>query len=242
MRHVLERDGATFKCRNEDFAVSTHPDFHPTDVFEDADGSILRRHRWLVPHWSPTSQIAKPQVKGAIYRIRRKGATPPVDPRGLLVKWDSLSAPEIAALLDDPRFAVRDRAVQQLAGRGDEVVANMQEILRKNRSVQARQNLAWAINRIPSETTCRTALHHVCYDPRGVRVYHQGERSATAIFVPSMLTTNRASDRLVSAATAFIATRRRQATDDSVPWMFRRFGVKPRPRWVHQKPRSGACP
>src|SRR5262249_5933377 len=40
-RHILQREGATFAARNEDFLVSTHPDFHPTDVLEDADGSLL---------------------------------------------------------------------------------------------------------------------------------------------------------------------------------------------------------
>jgi hypothetical protein len=88
------------------------------------------------------------------------------------MKWDSLSTPEIAALLDDPRFVVRDRAIQQLASKGDEVMANMQDILRKNRSVQARQNLAWAVNRIPSEPTCRAALRAMyVYDPRMRRVF-----------------------------------------------------------------------
>src|SRR5260370_7338340 len=40
-RHVLTPDGATFKTRDEDFVASTNPDFHPTDVLEDADGSLL---------------------------------------------------------------------------------------------------------------------------------------------------------------------------------------------------------
>ncbi|MEX0677938.1 MAG: PVC-type heme-binding CxxCH protein, partial [Pirellulales bacterium] len=35
MRHKIDRAGATFTCRNEDFLVSADPDFHPTDVFED---------------------------------------------------------------------------------------------------------------------------------------------------------------------------------------------------------------
>src|SRR5262249_29760895 len=40
-RHILEPSGATFKCRDEDFLVSNNQDFHPTDVLEDADGSLL---------------------------------------------------------------------------------------------------------------------------------------------------------------------------------------------------------
>jgi putative membrane-bound dehydrogenase-like protein len=40
-RHVLVPDGATFKTTDSDFLVSDNPDFHPTDVIEDADGSLL---------------------------------------------------------------------------------------------------------------------------------------------------------------------------------------------------------
>src|SRR5689334_9662018 len=41
VRVVLEPDGATFKARTEDFVVSPDRDFHPTDVQEDADGSLI---------------------------------------------------------------------------------------------------------------------------------------------------------------------------------------------------------
>jgi hypothetical protein len=30
LRHVVERDGPTFRTRDEDFLVSSDPDFHPT--------------------------------------------------------------------------------------------------------------------------------------------------------------------------------------------------------------------
>jgi len=33
-RHVLFREGATFRTQDEDFVTSTDPDFHPTDVLE----------------------------------------------------------------------------------------------------------------------------------------------------------------------------------------------------------------
>src|SRR5262249_17624948 len=40
-RHVIERDGATFRARTEDFLISKNNDFRPSDVIEDADGSLL---------------------------------------------------------------------------------------------------------------------------------------------------------------------------------------------------------
>lgn len=81
-RHVLERDGATFRARTEDFVSSENPDFHPTDVLEAPDGSVLvvDTGGWF-RIGCPTSQIAKPQVLGGIYRMRRKTPVPaPVNP------------------------------------------------------------------------------------------------------------------------------------------------------------------
>jgi hypothetical protein len=119
VRHKLERDGATFKCRNEGFLLSSDPDFHPTDVFEDADGSVLVIDTGGWFHIGcPTSQIAKPDVMGGIYRVRKIGTKPSIDPRGLTLAWSSLAAAELVKLLDDARFAVRDRAIAQLAKMG----------------------------------------------------------------------------------------------------------------------------
>ena len=61
--------------RDADFVVSDNLDFHPTDVIEDADGSLLvvDTGGWY-KLCCPTSQLAKPDVLGGIYRVRRTGA------------------------------------------------------------------------------------------------------------------------------------------------------------------------
>jgi putative heme-binding domain-containing protein len=148
-RHVLERDGATFRASNEDFLVSTDTDFHPTDVLEDADGSLLvvDTGGWF-RIGCPTSQIAKPEIKGAIYRVRRKDAARPADPRGLALTWDRMSTRELAGLLDDDRFAVRDRAVEALGTLGAAAVADLRQVLHGPASVEARRNAVWALTRI----------------------------------------------------------------------------------------------
>ena len=76
VQHVLQRQGATFGSSMRTF-WRRRPDFHPTDVLEDADGSLLviDTGGWF-RIGCPTSQIAKPEVKGAIYRIRRTDAAP----------------------------------------------------------------------------------------------------------------------------------------------------------------------
>jgi putative membrane-bound dehydrogenase-like protein len=118
VRHVLTADGPTFKSRDEDFVVCDHVDFHPTDVIEDADGSLLivDTGGWY-KLCCPTSQLVKPDILGAIYRVRRTDAKKPEDPRGHKIRWNDASPGDLATLLDDARPAVRRRAIQTLAAR-----------------------------------------------------------------------------------------------------------------------------
>src|SRR5205085_1080670 len=117
--HIMSPKGATFATLDEDFLVSDNRDFHPTDVMEDADGSLLviDTGGWY-KLCCPSSQLHKPDILGGIYRIRKTGAPVVQDPRGLKVAWDKASSEEIAGMLGDPRPAVRRRAIQTLAGRG----------------------------------------------------------------------------------------------------------------------------
>jgi putative membrane-bound dehydrogenase-like protein len=100
----------------EDFAVSTSDDFHPTDVLEDADGSLLviDTGGWF-RIGCPQSQVAKSHVRGAIYRIRRKDAVCVHDPRGKRLDWKSPSPSAVIERLADKRPAVVDRAASWLA-------------------------------------------------------------------------------------------------------------------------------
>jgi putative membrane-bound dehydrogenase-like protein len=76
-RHVLVPDGATYKTLDSDFLVSDNLDFHPTDVIEDRDGSLLvvDTGGWY-KLCCPTSQLVKPDLAGAIYRVRKVGPSP----------------------------------------------------------------------------------------------------------------------------------------------------------------------
>jgi putative membrane-bound dehydrogenase-like protein len=82
-RHVMIPEGATYKTRDEDFLVSDNADFHPTDVIEAPDGSLLviDTGGWY-KLCCPTSQLPKPDVLGAIYRIRKSNPAPLRKPTG----------------------------------------------------------------------------------------------------------------------------------------------------------------
>jgi HEAT repeat protein len=153
-RTVVEPAGATFRhVRSEDFLVIDDPDVHLTDVFEDANGTLLvvDTGGWF-RNGCPASQIAKPEIAGAIYRIRRAG---PVDQktdfRGVDIDWARLGAKEAAALLGDGRFAVRDRAIAELGRRGDAVLGELRAVLGAG-TIEARRNAVWALARNGSGT------------------------------------------------------------------------------------------
>ncbi|HEY2156747.1 MAG TPA: PVC-type heme-binding CxxCH protein [Isosphaeraceae bacterium] len=170
-RHILERDGATYRSRDEDFLVSDVTDFHPTDVLEDADGSLLVVDTGGWFRHCPTSQIARRNVKGAIYRIRRSEARRVDDPRGLALEWSACDPDELIRRLDNDRFAVRERAVSQLASGGPAIVPVLRnEVLRGDSSARARIGALWALYRIDgpaARAAVRAALDDA--DP-GVRL------------------------------------------------------------------------
>jgi putative membrane-bound dehydrogenase-like protein len=153
-RHVLVPDGATFKTIDSDFLVSDNLDFHPTDVKEDADGSLLviDTGGWY-KLCCPTSQLHKPDVLGAIYRIRKRGTPKIDDPRGRKIEWAKLAVKELLKLLDDDRPAVRRRAVAAIGKSKtfshDDFLALVDALLTA-RSVRAQCNLIWAATRIDS--------------------------------------------------------------------------------------------
>lgn len=129
-RHRLFREGATFRTEDEDFLTSADPDFHPTDLVEDADGSLLiiDTGGWFL-HGCPVSRVAKPEIKGAVYRVRKKGV-PVEDPRGEQLKLSTRPAADLAAYLHDTRPAIRDRALDLLVEQGDASVEPLARVLR----------------------------------------------------------------------------------------------------------------
>lgn len=121
-RVVVGRKGAGYALKRvEDLVAWDHPDVHPTDVVQASDGSLLvvDTGGWF-RIGCPVSQVARPEAKGAIYRLRPSGpaASPeppppghpglaPADPAALR-KWmdECLASPG----------AVEDHARLKLAG------------------------------------------------------------------------------------------------------------------------------
>lgn len=81
-RMELIPDGATYRTREHEFFKLNQPDAHLTDVIEDRDGSLLV---FDTGGWfrigCPSSLTAKPEIMGAIYRIKGPNQTkaPPAE-------------------------------------------------------------------------------------------------------------------------------------------------------------------
>ena len=194
-RHVLVPDGATFRTQDTDFVTSDSQDFRPTDVLEDADGSLLivDTGGWYKV-CCPTSQLAKPDVLGGIYRIRKTGAPRVADARGLKLAWATLPPGELTPLLGDGRPAVQQRAIQLLGKQGPAAVGVLAASAAQGRSVGARRNAVWALARIdgePARAAVRAAL-----DDKDASVVH------TAMQVVSLWRDAAARERLA----AFLGT------------------------------------
>ena len=144
--------------RDCDFLVSNNLDFHPTDVIEDADGSLLviDTGGWY-KLCCPTSQLDKPDVLGAIYRVRKVGAAKVDDPRGLKLDWEK---PEVEELVEAARRigrpAVRRRASEAVARLGRAPSrhdpARARQLARRRRpartATECRLEAVWTLARI----------------------------------------------------------------------------------------------
>ena len=149
-QHVLTADGATWRAGAQEFLEVLSHDSHPSDVLEDADGSILvvDMGAWF-NYGCPTSKIAKPEVKGTIYRVRRRDAPKIDDPWGNQIEWQALSIADLVKLLNDSRLRVQDRAAEQLIKREAESVESLSRTYGAAEApLEVRRRVVWAMSRI----------------------------------------------------------------------------------------------
>jgi putative membrane-bound dehydrogenase-like protein len=163
-RHVLTRLGSTFRSEDFDFVTSDDPDFHPSDVLEDADGSLLvvDTGGWYVQH-CPTGRIRDSRAPGGIYRVRSTKGPRTEDPWGRKQDWTGASVQSLVERLGDPRPAVRDRAVENLVQRGQHSIALLAATLSNSASGETKQRALWVLSQIPTATALapvRETLKH----------------------------------------------------------------------------------
>ncbi len=170
MSHRLIREGATYRTEDADFLTSTYPDFFPTDVLQDADGSLLVSDTgaWYVDA-CPISRVAKPEIKGGIYRVRRSDYSAPGDPWGTQIDWARLSNSDTVALLEDPRVFVRDRAFRRMIENGESTEA-LGALVDHAAAVESRVLALRAIAQIGGPNATATLIKAMDNDAEAVRL------------------------------------------------------------------------
>jgi putative membrane-bound dehydrogenase-like protein len=171
LRHALTPEGSTFGCTNEDFLVCDRVEFHPTDIYEDADGSLLMIETggWY-RNCCPSSTFYRPDVDGAIYRIRKLDAPKVEDARGLKIAWSALGVDELAKLLDDPRFVVRDKAIAELGRRGGAATSALRGVVHSTEaSALSRLGAIWAVTQAQDEAGIDILIHALDAEQSDVR-------------------------------------------------------------------------
>src|SRR5699024_2888774 len=115
LRHTITRDGATYSTEDEAFVTATKEDIHPTDVLEDADGSLLVvvTGGWFI-EGCPLSREAKPNVEGGIYRIRKVEGEKLNDPWGRAINFRDMPAGDLTDFFADSRPMVREKAIEEV--------------------------------------------------------------------------------------------------------------------------------
>ncbi|MEX2027379.1 MAG: hypothetical protein WEH44_08760, partial [Pirellulaceae bacterium] len=147
-RHELTKKGGSYESKDSEFVVSSNLDFHPTDILEDADGSLLivDTGGWY-KLCCPSSQLWKPDIRGGIYRVRRTDAAKVDDPRGLKLAWKEAKAMDLVARLDDSRPSVRKRTIEQLARGGPKAASAIAFSLALEGSEERNRNAIWTVAR-----------------------------------------------------------------------------------------------
>ncbi len=149
IRSQISRNGATFVTEDEEFFYSNTPRFHPTDVLEDADGSILvvDTGGWFV-QGCPLSGEAAEEARGGIYRIKKIDAESIEDPLGQTLDLESLLPSELIRHFDDDRPVVRDRTIELLVEAGQSSVDPLVEIIEHSTDTEIRIAAVFALYRI----------------------------------------------------------------------------------------------
>ncbi len=149
--HRLVADGATYKTVDQTLVATNDLDFHPTDVFEDADGSLLiiDTGGWY-KLCCPTSQLHKPDVLGAIYRLKRTDHPVISDPRGKEISWSTLNIGGLVERLADARPMVQRQAADRLAAHADvaATVTHLRHLLVNHRDEHVRTSAVWVLTRL----------------------------------------------------------------------------------------------
>lgn len=204
MRHVITPAGATFQTEEVPFMTSDNLDMHPTDVLQDADGSLLvvNTGGWFIAG-CPLSVVAKKDIHGGIFRIRKVNAPELEDPCGRRLDFTSMSLDSVSGFLNDPRPVVRENAIEEIIENGVVAIDVLRKILISSSEEHIRIAAVFALYRINRPQAIDAV--RIGLNDQSVMV-----RTATARIL-GMAKDRKAVDRLIELVRKDSAPVRRQA-------------------------------
>ncbi|MEX2511533.1 MAG: PVC-type heme-binding CxxCH protein [Cyclobacteriaceae bacterium] len=147
MQTKISPSGATFEAKSQYFLNAALPDFHPTDVLQEADGNLLMVNTggWFIAG-CPLSQTAKPEVPGGIFRIRKSIPTVS-DPWGNNIQWEALGQGELVELLSNERPNVATKAGEYLLKNPTMATPHLVELLQNHPDEKVRTKAVFLLFR-----------------------------------------------------------------------------------------------
>ncbi len=139
-----------YRTADRDLLVSDQIDFHPTDVLEDADGSLIvvDTGGWY-DLCCPTSRVDQKVAAGGIYRLARKASNSVSKER---INWKEATVDRCLDLLSDQRPWVRRRACFALKEFGNQVLPSLMQLLMDpQQELQSRLDALWVLSWIGSD-------------------------------------------------------------------------------------------
>ncbi|MBX3240732.1 MAG: HEAT repeat domain-containing protein [Chitinophagaceae bacterium] len=169
MRHIIIPEGATYQTKDEPFITSSHADIHPTDVLEDADGSLLLVNTggWFIAG-CPLSVVAKKEAKAGIYRIRKLDAKRIGDPWGHRLNFTEMTAKDLLQYVTDDRPVVRSRAIEQLVIKGASAAEEIEHTLLSSENEEARTAAVFMLYRIDKTESTMDAMRSALDDKSAI--------------------------------------------------------------------------
>ncbi|MDO8543829.1 MAG: c-type cytochrome [Opitutaceae bacterium] len=145
VRVALAGAGASYKATEHEFFKLNDPNAHFADVIEDADGSllVLDTGGWF-RRGCPSSLSSKPDLRGAVYRIRRQDHPRVADAYGSKIDWSALPPAELDKLRTDPRWMVREKATRLSTPKGPATITagDLLDSTRPHGQLRALENIA----------------------------------------------------------------------------------------------------
>lgn len=168
MRHIIAQDGATFHTTDEPFVQSDSADIHLTDVLQDADGSLLvvNTGGWFVAG-CPLSVVAKTEVLGGIYRIRKIDTPVTEDAWGKKIDFKKSSVEQLVHYMMDERPIVRDHAIEEIILKGDTAVGSLKKSLPLFKVEEQRVAAVFALSRM-QHASAKEAVRNALNDESAI--------------------------------------------------------------------------